>query len=311
VTTAAEQIITETKEPCGASKLAYALTAAIALTAFADYLFFGHAVGWSATLFSIAFLLTAAIHEPGRLRSPRGKLLFALLMGLALSFAESPGALASLLMILTLPAFLLEREETSGRRARRLLPISLFLPLALVLAVFEDAGEIREIGKYWRVKQGIATSLNLLIPLIFVSVFAALFSFANPIFAQFLDALKFDWRLDIPRIAFWVGVFAALWGLLRLHRTPLLKEHANAGRAPLGGEPGRFKPLDTIFSPAVVLRSLILFNALFLLENGLDIAFLWGGRTLPEGVTYAQYAHRGAYPLIVTALLAAAFVLIG
>jgi hypothetical protein len=31
---------------------------------------------------------------------------------------------------------------------------------------------------------------------------------------------------------------------------------------------------------------------------------------LPEGVTLAQYAHRGAYPLIATALLAALFVLV-
>src|SRR5262249_31012904 len=34
-----------------------------------------------------------------------------------------------------------------------------------------------------------------------------------------------------------------------------------------------------------------------------------GGVALPEGVTYAGYAHRGAYPLIVTALLAAGFVI--
>jgi uncharacterized protein DUF4153 len=31
---------------------------------------------------------------------------------------------------------------------------------------------------------------------------------------------------------------------------------------------------------------------------------------LPDGMTYASYAHRGAYPLIVSALLAAAFVLV-
>jgi Domain of unknown function (DUF4173) len=35
-----------------------------------------------------------------------------------------------------------------------------------------------------------------------------------------------------------------------------------------------------------------------------------GGVTLPDGMTYATYAHRGAYPLIVTALLAAGFVLV-
>jgi hypothetical protein len=45
-------------------------------------------------------------------------------------------------------------------------------------------------------------------------------------------------------------------------------------------------------------------------QNGLDIAFLWSGAPLPEGVTLAEYAHRGAYPLIATALLAALFVLV-
>ena len=57
-------------------------------------------------------------------------------------------------------------------------------------------------------------------------------------------------------------------------------------------------------------RSLILFNALFALQSGLDLVYLWGGAALPDGMTYAQYAHRGAYPLIATALLAAGFVLI-
>ncbi len=57
-------------------------------------------------------------------------------------------------------------------------------------------------------------------------------------------------------------------------------------------------------------RSLILFNALFALQSGLDLVYLWGGANLPDGMSHAEYAHRGAYPLIVTALLAAGFVLV-
>ena len=59
-----------------------------------------------------------------------------------------------------------------------------------------------------------------------------------------------------------------------------------------------------------VTRSLILFNVLFALQSALDLTYLWGGASLPHGMTYAHYAHRGAYPLIATALLAAGFVLI-
>ena len=40
------------------------------------------------------------------------------------------------------------------------------------------------------------------------------------------------------------------------------------------------------------------------------MVFLWGNATLPADISYAAYAHRGAYPLILTALLAAGFVLI-
>ena len=39
------------------------------------------------------------------------------------------------------------------------------------------------------------------------------------------------------------------------------------------------------------------------------MAYLWGNAALPADISYASYAHRGAYPLIVTALLAAGFVL--
>ncbi|MDB5687473.1 MAG: hypothetical protein JWR77_2062, partial [Rhizorhabdus sp.] len=58
-----------------------------------------------------------------------------------------------------------------------------------------------------------------------------------------------------------------------------------------------------------VLIALTLFNAVFALQNGLDIAFLWSGAPLPAGMSMTEYVHRGAYPLIFTALLAGFFVL--
>ena len=53
-----------------------------------------------------------------------------------------------------------------------------------------------------------------------------------------------------------------------------------------------------------VLIALALFNAIFAVQNGLDIAFLWSGGALPAGMTQTEYVHRGAYPLIGTALIA-------
>ena len=45
-------------------------------------------------------------------------------------------------------------------------------------------------------------------------------------------------------------------------------------------------------------------NALFAVQSSLDLTYLWAGVALPRGAGYAEY-HRRAYPLVVTALLAA------
>jgi len=55
---------------------------------------------------------------------------------------------------------------------------------------------------------------------------------------------------------------------------------------------------------------LIVFNIIFAVENVLDLRYLPHSRNLPAGMTYKEYVHRGAYPLIAAALLAGAFVLV-
>ncbi|MEM6258331.1 MAG: DUF4173 domain-containing protein [Planctomycetota bacterium] len=59
----------------------------------------------------------------------------------------------------------------------------------------------------------------------------------------------------------------------------------------------------------LVVRCLIAMNLVFALQLVLDSRYLVLGQDLPAGMTYAEYAHRGAYPLIATAILAAALVL--
>jgi hypothetical protein len=64
-----------------------------------------------------------------------------------------------------------------------------------------------------------------------------------------------------------------------------------------------------LLGAAAILRSLLLFNLVFAVQSALDLIYLWGNVELPAGISYASYAHRGAYSLILTALLAAGFVL--
>jgi len=112
--------------------------------------------------------------------------------------------------------------------------------------------------------------------------------------------------LDPWRTWFWALVACAVWPLLRqrIRRKPAREAEPRTVAA------AETSDMDYLLGAQAVTRSLILFNALFALQSGLDLTYLWGGASLPGGMSHAEYAHRGAYPLIATALLAAGFVLI-
>ena len=136
----------------------------------------------------------------------------------------------------------------------------------------------------------------LALPVVMTMIFGALFVSANPLIARSLAAVRLP---PLGDLAFCFFAFAIIWPSLRPDRwaTRIVA----------------FTPTPEMTFPGVsrasVRISLGLFNVLFAIENALDIGFLWGGAPLPAGVTLADYAHRGAYPLILTALLAGAFVL--
>lgn len=143
---------------------------------------------------------------------------------------------------------------------------------------------------------------QLALPVLGSGVILGLFASANPVIEQVLDqALSLsppdDWFFRLPIAAVW---FAMAWSLLR----------PRMSRRVLGTFDGRGDLALPGVTPASVQLSLIAFNALFALQNAMDLLWLWGLAPLPKGMTLAEYAHRGAYPLVVTALLAAGFVLV-
>lgn len=144
------------------------------------------------------------------------------------------------------------------------------------------------------------TVTGWLVPAGLSVVFLALFVDANPVLESWTSGLDVSAIIAFAtpaRLAFWGGLLLVAWPFLHV-RLP------GARTVPIQVRTVRETAL---FGPVVVLRSLVLFNAVFALQSGLDATYLWAGHSLPEGMTHASYAHRGAYPLMVSALLAGAF----
>lgn len=143
-------------------------------------------------------------------------------------------------------------------------------------------------------------------------VFMALFGAANPVIEYWfslIDLFALLNLIQLPRLFFWLFVLAFVWAFLRPRPPRFLRRLPGMVRPARPATETGTSIEDIIFGKAAIRRALVVFNLLFALQTGLDATYLWGGVALPDGLTYAAYAHRGAYPLIITALLAAGFVL--
>ena len=131
--------------------------------------------------------------------------------------------------------------------------------------------------------------------------FLILFAFINP---RLIDWVLSGELFALRQIPLWSLVIILscllLRSRLRPKQEPTLKRDVKDVKI----------AIPFLFSKESILYSLVLFNLLFSVQTCMDLIYLWGGTALPAGMSYAEYAHRGAYPLIATALLAGAFVLV-
>jgi hypothetical protein len=179
----------------------------------------------------------------------------------------------------------------------------------ILLGPFRFFPDVLQIFNMSAFTRGIALWL---LPAALGTVFVALFAAANPVIEQWVSLLNPKIILDyvsVPRVLFWIMMLALVWPFIHVRwRRKKVVTMTNVD-APA---PPPLPPLVPVefLGPSTILRSLILFNLLFAAQSILDGLYLWGHVALPANMTYAAYAHRGAYPLIATALLAAAFVLV-
>lgn len=272
---------------------------AAALIGLANLFFYGEEPGWTLGGFALAWAAVLALVRRDVRRSRAARVALVVAAGFGSALVHDPEPLAwSLFWIAIASATLLPLQRfdgaiTWGGR--------LFLHSLLGLAApFRDAGRmLPRRGKARSSAGAVAAVLGL--PIVGGGVFLALFASANPLIGNAFAAIRFpDLSSAALHLAFWAIVLLVVWPNLRPRNTVVriaqgtIGDEASLPQVPL----------------ATLTLSLVTFNAIFAGENALDLAFLWSGAALPDGVTLADYAHRGAYPLIATALLAAGFVLV-
>lgn len=288
---------------------------AVLLVALADFFFYDQPAGITVLLFAIVTAGAVVAVHPAALNSRMPWLRPACLFVALLPLAENVSPLSVSVALVAMVVFALSLAGRLRRRIARIAgQIALFL-VAVPLRFVSDFIRWRKTARrFGRRRIRFASIAVWVMPLTLGAVFLALFGAANPVIDYWLsliDLMKLLDLIQLARIAFWLFVLACVWALLRprLPRFPRLIPRPKLAGAQPAAKAERHVVEDIIFGKGAILRALLVFNALFALQTGLDAAYLWGGVALPAGMSYATYAHRGAYPLIVTALLAAGFVL--
>ncbi len=281
------------------------LSAGASLVALADVFFYNHPLGWAAGIYGAALLGTLALLHGGLLRQMTSQIITAMLIALCAALINAPQLLPLSLFAAGIVALLILHKRAGAQDAGTWIRDFMRFMFHGLMQWEEDASRMRRLR--WKKKlpdlRVLARLCYMLVPVALAIVFALLFTQANPVIARIVDEIDWDFIEEILspwRGAFWLCAAVVIWALLRP------RFHTAAAKTGTGTP----RDLSRWFSPASIALSLILFNAMFAGENALDIAFLWSAQALPKGVSYASYAHAGAYPLIVTALLAGVYILI-
>ena len=287
----------------------------LGLVVLADFLFYDAAAGWTVALFALVLLAAVTVRDGRYLRRWPGRVVAVAVLGLIVALLVQPGPLAvglGMLGLITLAS--IDRSGWTASVAEWLWRWVTFIGRGLTQGLRDarvrqrwhrtHGSSPRQSGAAWR---------GWAVPLLLAGVFVVLFAVANPVvqravqsgWDEFAARLQNVHELLAPgRIVLWLVTAAGAWGLLRV-RTRRRRGRIEANRLTRGWD-----RLEMSTGTGWIVRSLVLFNAVFAVQTSLDLMYLWGGVSLPEGMTYAQYAHRGAYPLVVTALLAGGFVLL-
>ncbi len=275
------------------------LSVAVVCTIAADLCLFRHPLGLGLSLFAFLVGAVAARVDRSNLKAARGWGF--VWLALALSGAIEPSGLATFLLVALGWAILALGRMDAPRSLFRGLVRGFSAGIRSLGAAPSDLRRAVYIGR-WRAGRAAMPAWVYVVPIAITFAFALLLLPANVVLsrwairgAEWVRTRLFD--VDLQRILFWSLVGAGVYGILRFRLGRPLPCPTPPATPP--AEERRLQELRAC------LATFLCVNALFLVANATDILYLWGGGTLPDGVTFSAYTHRGAYRLIVAVVLAA------
>lgn len=263
--------------------------------------------GLALSLFATAMLVAMVWHNHWRYRSFVPLSIAALMLLQILAYFVEANALSLLLVALGFGVLYALYGGMRGHHLRRWFSAALFSGFMASILWIHTAAKLMHVMQRKR-RHGKRFALrNWLLPVIAVGLFLLLLTPTNPVFEGAISRLlsMFNLRhIDAERMTFWL--LTALVALAAVR--PRLMAHM-LNRPALHAPYTSNSCLQFLFTRDAVLRALIICNGLFLLHMLSDSYYLWF-TSAPLSGRYAQEAQGAAYALILTALLAAAFVLI-
>ena len=217
--------------------------------------------------------------------------------------ALNPGPLNIAVSWLSLSALMLVQQSASLENIVALLKTILFGPLKAPFFLYDDYLTLTALRTQNSERSQVFSLANILLPLIAVAVFGFLLVAANPIIEQ--AALQLSW-LDTTGLLFSAFLPVSLITFILIFAVLKIKPMAGQGDQTVSTKLWA----ANYFKVGPLLLTLGILNLMFLIENMLDLRYVWSEASLPVGMNYAEYVHRGSYTLIATAILAGALVVL-
>ena len=285
--------------------LRLAVLLALGLSVLADLLFWRQPAGWTLALFGIA-LGTALLTKSSGKFSDKIRLVKWPLMVLCISVLSvllHGSAIGLFLGICALMALAVSAQSERMLSALQWIQTLFKFWFCAGLLLLDDLIDSMS-GRSSRNPLWKSRMKSRMIAIGLAMIFLGLFARANPVLE--------GWFRQLGRWVCQVNIELVATGLLRSGRFLIVaifilgylcyRAVENQGDGVINEPP--------TLPVSVTDSCLIVFNLVFALQSILDIGCLFSGMSLPEGMTYAEYAHRGFYPLWLASMLAGGFMLL-